>query len=177
MRHIDLSKISVVFLDLDRSLYAHDYPNLIDEIRSYGDSAYDDFKGMSQLESHSAPLLCMRWFVQEAKRRCIKVSVLTATTFLFANMVKKEMAIKDYGITEYAAVDTAEHKVDFIKSYARNNRVALSNILMVDDKMEVVYDMVRNGIQSIHVSNVYEMFENALINESDKNVFIECLKQ
>lgn len=150
-----------VFLDYDRTLFSHSYIAKASGDVGYETDAYIELSRLWREREHAGdkPLRCMQWYVESQRADGARLFVLTHEIFNLRDECKKRMAIRHYGIYEYLAVDTPDHKIDMIRAVCKANDVEVSNAVLVDDMLSTVYAAERAGISGLHLSDVVVAFD------------------
>lgn len=156
------------FMDYDRTLYPHSYPTAGNTHKSYMDECYDMLVKQKEILGNDKPLKCMQWAVSNMQEAGAVVYVLTHEIFNLRDEHKKNTALRDYGISKYLSVDSPEHKVDMMLAVAKVHNVNPRDCLFIDDKMSTVYRACEAGIAGMHVSSIYQMYEEYLLSQIEK---------
>lgn len=168
---MDFPKISnkLAFFDFDRTLVAHSYS------REYAAARKDSFMmdclySLTALnEEHAAdrPLPCMQWYVKKLFDAGYGLFCLTHEQSNLRDELKKEQLKTFYpGMPmTYLTVGEPGHKIDMIKAVAAAECCDLSDIILVDDRMETINEAQALGIDAKHLSDIVVLYEYGNMSE------------
>lgn len=154
----------LVFFDFDRTLCVHDYSSDYQSLDDYECECYAMLHEINNIHSKDKPLKCMQWFAKEVKMCDAKLYCLTHEIFNLRDDYKSKFIKKHYSETpmEYLTVDTSSHKIDMIKAVARMHNIPCDKCMLIDDKVQTIYEATKAGIQAYHISNIMLWFEEQL---------------
>lgn len=147
------------FFDFDRTLCAHGYPVTGEPVMSYYEECLTMFTREKELFSKDKPLKCMKWFIDTQTTEDDELFCITHEIFNLRDEYKKSFLKKHYREMTYFTVDTAEHKIDLILALCKARNIPPSEVYLIDDKMSTIHLACQAGINGIHVSNIYALYE------------------
>lgn len=161
----------LLVLDYDRTMIAHNYPDWYQGNTDYYTDCLHMLTNSDMLFAGDKPVPAVVWYSRYCFERGWKILCVTHETSNLRDGRKLEMICKYYGEMgiEYYTVDTAEHKIPFIKAYAAANKIPLRNVTLIEDSMSTVNLAVASGIHAVHLSSVVVKYEMEVAEDEDAN--------
>lgn len=153
--------IRLAFFDFDRTLFSHSNECTIQLDASYETQCYLELTQQAELHKDDKPIPAMQWLVSECRSHGMELFILTHEIFSLRDAIKKNMALRHYGITNYLTVNKAARKIDMISAVARSRGLRPEQCLFVDDKMDLIRLALGAGINAVHISNIQQQYESS----------------
>lgn len=147
------------FFDFDHTLVSHEYPKDFSASDSYFYNIYFRLLYGDYLYAKDRPVMPVVKFLEQKANLGERLFCLShridnlGTPYILKTL-------KHY-VPEamFYAVDSSEHKVDFMKAWAIVNNVPLPHITMIDDLQSVIHLCDRVGIKAINTVTLITMME------------------
>lgn len=152
--------IKVAFFDYDRTLFIHEYPAAGQAHPTYEEECFIELTNQAARHKGDKPVKCMQWFVKLLQDNGCVCYVLTHEIFNLRNKLKSEEALRHYSIDKLITVDSSAHKIDMMRAVAKMHNINPRDCLLVDDKMQTVYDAASAGFTAIPCMNVAQLYES-----------------
>ena len=162
IENINLDNIKVVIFDFDDTLAIHKDKDFCKHRRE----SEDKYLGY-YLNAYKNPDIfyediepCIRSeilynFIIKLRNKKIKMYCLSGMKFSFHLKAKQTFIDKYYG-DDIEVISTSEQelKLKGIRVLAKLNNCKLNEILFIDDNLDVIALLEKNGIKAIHVDNI-----------------------
>ncbi len=161
-KKIDLSSIKVAIFDFDDTLAIHkdkDYLKHRNEneenLLNYYLNAY--LNPESFYETIESCSICdsLQNLIKNFETKGVKMYCVSGMKFSFHLKAKQTFIDKYYG-NDIEVISTSEQelKLKGIRVLAKLNNCKLTEILFVDDNLDVIALLEKNGVKAIHVDNI-----------------------
>ena len=161
-KKIDLSSIKVAIFDFDDTLAIHkdkDYLKHRNEneenLLNYYLNAY--LNPESFYETIESCSICdsLQNLIKNFETKGVKMYCVSGMKFSFHLKAKQTFIDKYYG-NDIEVISTSEQelKLKGIRVLAKLNNCKLNEILFVDDNLDVIALLEKNGVKAIHVDNI-----------------------
>ena len=161
-KKIDLSSIKVAIFDFDDTLAIHkdkDYLKHRNEneenLLNYYLNAY--LNPESFYETIESCSICdsLQNLIKNFETKGVKMYCVSGMKFSFHLKAKQTFIDKYYG-NDIEVISTSEQelKLKGIRVLAKLNNCKLNEILFIDDNLDVIALLEKNGIKAIHIDNI-----------------------
>lgn len=157
---MNLTEFKFAAFDYDDTLFAHEYPRAGKRPESYQEFMYTLLTNPAANYGYDKPLNCMQWLVKELQKNGCKCTVLTQKSANLRNPLCQENAKTYYNIEDYYAVDSGEHKIDFLLAYAAAFNIPTWQILYVEDRLDLVCLACKKGLVGLPVASVASLYDD-----------------
>jgi len=160
--NIDLNNIKVAVFDFDETLAIHkdkDFTKHRSESEeNFTNWYYNAYKNPSNFYEEIEPCTkseILYDLIKNLREEKIKMYCLSGMKFSFHLKAKQTFVNKYYG-NDIEVISTSEQdlKLKGIRIIAKINNCKLDEILFVDDNLEVVTLLKKNGVKAIHIDNI-----------------------
>lgn len=154
---IDLSDIKLAIFDFDDTLAIHEHRSPTDEdglIRIYAEAYTNPENYYTQVEPCTKSEVMGR-FIDELRRRGIKIYCLSGMLFSFHLAAKQAFVDQHYGKgIEVVFAGSQELKLYGVKIFQKIFGYHLNEILFIDDRRDVIELLTQNGVKGILASDL-----------------------
>ena len=160
--NLNLDNIKVVIFDYDGTLAVHRDKDFVkhrnenvDKRLNYYANAYQNpsnfYIDIEPCDRSEA----LYKLIQELRNKNIKMYCLSGMKFSFHLKAKQTFIDKYYG-DDIEVISTSEQelKLKGIRVLAKLNNCKLNEILFIDDNLDVIALLEKNGIKAIHIDNI-----------------------
>ena len=159
---INLNNIKVAIFDFDDTLAIHkdkDFTKHRSESEeNFTNWYYNAYKNSDNFYEEIEPCIkseILYDLINNLRKENIKMYCLSGMKFSFHLKAKQTFVNKYYG-NDIEVISTSEQdlKLKGIRIIAKINNCKLDEILFVDDNLDVVALLEKNGIKAIHIDNI-----------------------
>lgn len=159
---IDLNSIKVAIFDFDETLAIHkdkDFTKHRSESEeSFTNWYYNAYKNPNKFYDEIEPCTkseILYNLINNLRNKKIKMYCLSGMKFSFHLKAKQTFIDKYYG-DDIEVISTSEQelKLNGIRVLAKLNNCKLNEILFIDDNLDVIVLLEKNGIKAIHIDNI-----------------------
>lgn len=160
--NVDLNNIKVAVFDFDETLAIHkdkDFTKHRSESEeNFTNWYYNAYRNPSNFYEEIEPCTkseILYDLINNLREEKIKMYCLSGMKFSFHLKAKQTFVNKYYG-NDIEVISTSEQdlKLKGIRIIAKINNCKLDEILFVDDNLDVVALLEKNGIKAIHIDNI-----------------------
>lgn len=160
--NVDLNNIKVAVFDFDETLAIHkdkDFTKHRSESEeNFTNWYYNAYRNPSNFYDEIEPCTkseILYDLINNLREEKIKMYCLSGMKFSFHLKAKQTFVNKYYG-NDIEVISTSEQdlKLKGIRIIAKINNCKLDEILFVDDNLDVVALLEKNGIKAIHIDNI-----------------------
>lgn len=160
--NVDLNNIKVAVFDFDETLAIHkdkDFTKHRSESEeNFTNWYYNAYKNSDNFYEEIEPCTkseILYDLINNLRKENIKMYCLSGMKFSFHLKAKQTFVNKYYG-NDIEVISTSEQdlKLKGIRIIAKINNCKLDEILFVDDNLDVIALLEKNGIKAIHIDNI-----------------------
>lgn len=160
--NVDLNNIKVAVFDFDETLAIHkdkDFTKHRSESEeNFTNWYYNAYKNSDNFYEEIEPCIkseILYDLINNLRKENIKMYCLSGMKFSFHLKAKQTFVNKYYG-NDIEVISTSEQdlKLKGIRIIAKINNCKLDEILFVDDNLDVIALLEKNGIKAIHIDNI-----------------------
>ena len=160
--NVDLNNIKVAVFDFDETLAIHkdkDFTKHRSESEeNFKNWYYNAYKNSDNFYEEIEPCTkseILYDLINNLRKENIKMYCLSGMKFSFHLKAKQTFVNKYYG-NDIEVISTSEQdlKLKGIRIIAKINNCKLDEILFVDDNLDVIALLEKNGIKAIHIDNI-----------------------
>ena len=160
--NVDLNNIKVAVFDFDETLAIHkdkDFTKHRSESEeNFTNWYYNAYKNSDNFYEEIEPCTkseILYDLINNLRKENIKMYCLSGMKFSFHLKAKQTFVNKYYG-KDIEVISTSEQdlKLKGIRIIAKINNCKLDEILFVDDNLDVIALLEKNGIKAIHIDNI-----------------------